>query len=403
MAAYRFAYLSLLVVAGVFSQAYAGPLSSVIFITLLILPVISFILALTARFAFKLSFDNSPVVIEKGERLKLQVLVKNRFIVPCSCVYITAFMPNLNGSNEARLIFSMGAAQKRLLNLTYDTEFRGEYEFILDKAYFYDIFKVFRFKKKLKLSKRVLITPKIHDIIGGAGRSSETEDESTIQSFDYSGGDRSFVRKYKDGDEIKRIHWKLSSKQEDYMVWQTVKNCLPKIYIVCDLTKPAMDEKHGAALTDCILEAALAISLFNIRNDRLSILSYYDCEKAISQRITVSDLNQMYKASEEIARVKSYIGEHGFDEEARKPFMEGDSESVIILITHRGDNELAKLAEELSRIRSFNLILIGRAEAQADSYIKNLKNIKYVTADTYDFRNEISKAVSKIYGSINET
>lgn len=399
MAAYRFAYLSLLVVAGVFSQAYAGPLSSVIFITLLILPVISFILALTARLAFKLSFDNSPIVIEKGERLKLQVLVKNRFIVPCSCVYITAFMPNLNGSNEARLIFSLGAVQKRLLNLTYDTQFRGEYEFTLDKAYFYDIFKIFKFKKKLNQKKSVLITPRIHDISSGAGRSSETEEESTVQSFDHSGGERSFVRKYKDGDEIKRIHWKLSSKQEDYMVWQTVKNSSSKIYIVCDLTKPALDEIHGSVLTDCILEAALALSLFNIKNDRQSILSYYDYEKAISQRMAISDLNQLYKASEEAARVKSYIGEHGFDEEARKPFMEGDSESVIILITHRGDNELAKLAEELSLIRSFNLIVIGKAEAQADNYIKNLKNINYVTADTDDFLNEISKAVSKIYGA----
>ena len=399
MAAYRFAYLSLLVVAGVFSQAYAGPLSSVIFITLLILPVVSFVLALTARLAFKLSFDNSPVMIEKGDRLKLQVLVKNRFIVPCSCVYITAFMPNINGSNEARLIFSLGAAQKRLLNLTYDTEFRGEYEFSLDKAYFYDIFKVFKFKKKLDLKKKVLVTPKIHDIGGGEGHSSDTDEESNIQSFNYSGGDRSFVRKYKDGDEIKRIHWKLSSKQEDYMVWQTVKNCSPKIYIVCDLTKPAFDERYGSAITDCILEAALTISLYNIKNDRLSVLSYYDYEKAISQRLTVSDLKQLYEASEETARVKSYIGEQGFSEEARKPFLEGDNESVIILITHRGDSELAKLAEELSRIKSFNLIVIGKAEEQAENYIKDLKNINYVTADINDFRNEISKAVSQIYGA----
>lgn len=399
MAAYRFAYLSLLVLAGVFSQAYAGPLSSVIFITLLILPAISFILTLTAKLAFKLTFDGSPVTIQKGETLKLQVFVKNRFIVPCSCVYITAFMPNLNGNNEARLNFSMGAAQKRVLNLTYDTQFRGEYEFTLDKAYFYDIFKIFKFKKKLKEKKSVLVTPKIHNIYGGEELPSENEEESAVQSFDYSGGERSFVRKYKDGDEIKRIHWKLSSKQEDYMVWQTVKNGLPKIYIVCDLTKPALDEIRGTELTDCILEAALALCLFNLKNDRLSILSYYDFEKAISQRFSVSDLNHIYSASEEIARVKSYIGEHGFAEEARKPFMEGDGESVIVLITHRGDDELAKLAEELSLIRSFSLFVIGKTEARADNYIKNLKNINYVTADADNFRNEILKAVSQIYGA----
>lgn len=399
MATYRFAYISVLVVAGVFSQAYAGPLSSIIFITLLVLPAVSFILALTARLAFKISYDNSPLVIEKGGCLKLQIMIKNKFIVPCSCAYIVAYMPNLNGNNEARLLFSMGAAQKRMLNLTYDTEFRGEYEFILDRAYFYDIFKIFKFKKKLNLKKSILVTPKIYDIIGGDDRSSETEDESAVQSFDYTGGERSFVRKYMDGDEIKRIHWKLSSKQEDYMVWQTVKNCSPKAYIVCDLTRPMSDEVQGAVLTDCILETALALSLFNIRQDRQSVLSYYDSEKAISQKILISDMNQIYKASEEIARVKSYVGEHGFDEEARKPFIDTDNESIIILITHRGDGQMAKLAEELASIKSFSLILMGKAEPQADNYIKNLKNINYITASPTDFRNEISNAVSKIYGA----
>lgn len=397
MAAYRFAYLSLLLVAGVFSQAYAGPLSSVIFITILVLPVISFILALTARLAFKLSFDKSPVVIEKGERLKLQVMVKNRFVVPCSCVYITAYMPNLNGNNEARLIFSLGAAQKRLLNLTYDTEFRGEYEFNLDRAYFFDVFKIFKFKKKLALKKNILVTPRIYDINGEGGNISQSDEESAVQSFDYSGGERSFVRKYMDGDEIKRIHWKLSSKQDDYMVWQTVKNRSPRVYIVCDLTKPPVDEKQGSMLTDCILEAALALCLYGIKRDRQGILSYYDYEKAISQSMVISDLNQVYKASEEIARVKSYIGEHGFAEEARKPFINGENDSIIILITHSGDNELAKLAEELSLIKGFNLIVMGKAEPQADNYIRNLKNINYVTADINDFQNEISKAVSHIY------
>lgn len=399
MASYRFAYISLLVVAGVFSQAYAGPLSSIIFITFLVLPAVSFILALIARLAFKISFDKSPLVIEKGGCLKLQILIKNRFIVPCSCAYITAYMPNLKGKNEARLLFSMGAAQKRLLNLTYDTEFRGEYEFILDKAYFYDMFKIFKFKKKLNLKKNILVTPNIYDIISGGNLISETNDESAVQSFDYTGGERSFVRKYVDGDEIKRIHWKLSSKQEDYMVWQTVKNCSPKVYIVCDLTKPQLDEIQGAFLTDCILETALALSLFNIRHDRQSELYYFDNEKSVSQRIIISDMNQLYNASEEIAKIKSYVGGHGFAEEAKKPFVNADNESVVILITHRGDNEMAKLAEELSFIKDFSLILIGQAQPQADNYIKNLNNINYITANPNNFRNEISNAVSKIYGA----
>ena len=52
MAVYRFAYIAALAAAVVFSQAYAGHLSSVMLITLAVLPVVSFIFTFTAKIAF---------------------------------------------------------------------------------------------------------------------------------------------------------------------------------------------------------------------------------------------------------------------------------------------------------------------------------------------------------------
>ncbi len=399
MAAYRFAYISLIVIAAVFSQVYRGPMSSVILITVLILPVVTFVINLIGRFAFTLSFEKNPVIIERGGQIRLQVTVKNRFIFPCSCVYITALTPDIGERKEARLVVSLGPLQKRVLNLSYDAKFRGEYEFSIERAYFYDFFKIFKLRKTFKCGNKVTVTPKIYDIGTGRGLTAESEEESVLQSLDKLGSERSYVRKYGEGDEIKRIHWKLSSKQDDYMVWQTAKNHSDETRIVCDITRHGSDDRLNTFYTDCIFEAALAISLYNVRQKRDTLISFFNGEENNIREFPVSLLDDIYKTSEELAKVKNCEIGHSFAEEAEKPFSDREKSGDIILITHIVNNETAKLAEKLSGVKEFSLILIGEYEEEADRYIKKLNNVNYIIIDPDEFQNEIVKIVCRLYGS----
>ena len=228
MAAYRLGYILLLICGAVFSQVYAGHLSSVVFLSLLIMPVVSLLITLIQRFTFKLTFDSVLQKAERGDNLKFQITALNRFILPCSNVLITAIMPGTLDKRDARLIFSLCPFQKKNLYLTYGADFRGEYECTLDKVYFYDYFKIFRIGKKLNITKKILIVPKLYDTDAAEPLSVSSDEESQAQVSAAMGSERSFIRKYADGDDVRRIHWKLSSKWDELIVRERAETLVPR-------------------------------------------------------------------------------------------------------------------------------------------------------------------------------
>ncbi|MCM1298060.1 MAG: DUF58 domain-containing protein [Firmicutes bacterium] len=438
MAAYRLGYILLLLCGAVFSQVYAGHLSSVVFLSLLIMPVISLLLTLIQRFAFQLSFDGSLQKAERGDNLKFRITVLNRFVIPCSNVLITALMPGTLDKREARLIFSLCPFQKKNLYLTYGAEFRGEYECTLDKVFFYDYFKLFRIGKKLNITKKILIMPKLYDTDAAEPLSVSSDEESQVQLATALGSERSFIRKYADGDDVRKIHWKLSSKQEDYMIWQSAQSHTVENIIICDTgnvisiprtQEPAEKKENGgsknrinppkkkenerrgnktrppvfgaadrtnALYSDGILETALAVAFYNIKNDRKTYISYFDGKEKKRTLLPAGSLEQIYTAVEIAAGIKTYSGKPEFADEAKSVFLNNSGKGAV-LITHCRDMSIAKLAEELRALSEFALIIVGRPEENVRKYIENLSGVRFAVIDPENPSAEIPAAVKKIY------
>lgn len=434
MAAYRLGYILLLICGAVFSQVYAGHLSSVVFLSLLIMPVVSLLITLIQRFTFKLTFDSVLQKAERGDNLKFQITALNRFILPCSNVLITAIMPGTLDKRDARLIFSLCPFQKKNLYLTYGADFRGEYECTLDKVYFYDYFKIFRIGKKLNITKKILIVPKLYDTDAAEPLSVSSDEESQAQVSAAMGSERSFIRKYADGDDVRRIHWKLSSKQEDYMVWQSAQSHTVENIVICDTSNvvfasrgqaenPAKAEGGGkkrtnspkrknrrrnsvpvfgaAERTNClysdgILETALAIAFYNTKNDRKTYIDYFDGAEKQRTVLPAGTLEQIYTAVEITAKTKTYNGKPDFAEEAKSVFLNNSGKGAV-LITHCKDMKIARLAEELRALSEFALIIVGRPEENVKRYIENLGGVRFACINPENPSEEIPAAVKKIY------
>lgn len=397
MAFYRFAYIALFAAALAFSQIYAGHLSSVLLITVMVLPVVSLLLTVAARIAFAVTFDTSPAAIEKNKNLNLRVVIKNRFILPCASVCIFASMPGFSEQKNARLIFSLLPLQKKSLNLTYQAKYRGEYEMSLDTVYFYDFLKIFRLKKELLLKKNILVTPRIIETDSDKGMLTAADDESDTSSAASRDGERSFTRKYTDGDDIRRIHWKLSSKQEDYMVWQTAKNMSELTLVICDMTEHSENPAENAMYTDAVLEAALSVSFYNLKNDIQSVICYHDPLENKTENIPITHLSQLYDAASSAAKAKTYSGEPSFYYESRKQFGENFRGAVAVLITHRGDSHLARLAEEISSFSRVNILLTGQAEEGIEAYIKSIRNVRIASVEPDKMLSQLPEAIEKMY------
>lgn len=429
MASYRIGYIFLLICAIVFSQVYAGHLSSVVLLSLLIMPVISLIITLIQRFTFKLTFDGMMQKAERGDDLKIRITVRNRSFIPFSNILITAIMPDTLDKRDARLIFSLRPFQKKSLYMTYAAEFRGEYEYTLNKVYFYDYFKLFRISKRLNITKKILILPKLYDTNASEPLAVSSDEESQAQISANMGGERSFIRKYTDGDELKKIHWKLSSKQEDYMVWQSAKSHSMENIVICDTSnfisvahypgdglKNVADDKkrkgkkkknptpptfRAADRTNClysdgIWEAALAIAFYNAKNDRKTYISYFDGEEKQRIVLPAENAEQIYGAAEISAKAKTYSGKPEFSEEAKNILIDNSGKGVV-LITHCKDMRAARLAEELRAYCEFALIIVGNPEENVRKYIEALSGVKFACINPENPSREIPAAIRKIY------
>lgn len=398
MAVYRFAYIAVLVASVVFSQAYAGHLSSVVLITVIVLPIVSLVLTFIAKTSFTVTFDTSAETIEKNKTLRVRVFIKNNFLFPSSSTYISASMPGLSEKKDARLIFSLSPFQMKNLNLTYTAEYRGEYDISFDTACFYDYLKIFKLKKKIGLHKKITVTPRIIDVASDNGFFAVSDEESENQSINSSKGERSFTRKYAEGDDVRNIHWKLSSKQEDYMVWQNAENLSSQSVIVCDMTYSGTTDKENAAYTDAVLESALAVALYNLKNNCNSLISFYNFKSQKTENIPIEHLSHLYKAASLAATVNSYEGEPSFYTECKKHFTDNNSvKGTAVLITSHCDRELAKLAEELAVFSDVLIIMTGEAEKGVSQYIKSMRNVTVAELDPWNVARDLPAAVGKLY------
>lgn len=396
MAASRIAYAALLVASMAFSQIYAGHLSSVVMITVLILPFASLLMAVIQRFALKLELDCTPITVERGTEVKLQLTVINRFIFPCSTLFVTASMPDIEDQRNAKLVFSLGLLQKKQLNFVYPSNFRGEYEITVNKAYIFDVLKLFKLRKTFDLKKNILVLPKIYITLGGNDHPLSTDEETVVQTSDFTGGERSFVRKYKDGDEIRKIHWKLSSKQEDYMVWQEVKNRFQNAVVFCDAAEYYGDNVKNAQSIDTVLEIGLAACLHNIRQGRSCIFAYYSKEHEQMNFIPVTAMDELYRVSRAAAAIKSYRGDPAFSEQAKKLFNQNENTPQTILITSDNSEELVRLSKDISVISEFSLILAGKAEKSTEESIKALKRVRFSSLERERLDSDISEVLSGV-------
>ena len=397
MTAYRIAYAAFFAAALAFSQVYAGHLSSVTLITVLALPFFSLIIAVIERFALKLVFDCASVTVERGTEVRVQLTVKNRFVFPCSSIFITASMPDIEDKREAKLIFSLGILQTKQLNFLYPSNFRGEFEISVNNAYMYDILKIFKLKKSFNYKKSVLVVPKIYNTVGGGDCGLTTEQETVLQTSDFSGGERSFVRKYSNGDDIRKIHWKLSSKQEDYMVWTDVKNRFQNAVVFCDVSEYSDNKVENAKGIDAVLEIGLAACLYNIKQGRECIFAYYSKKYEQTRRILITSMEEFYTAAVTAASIKSYTGEPSLELEAKKLFNQNENSPATLLITCDNSENLVWLSKEISAYSEFSLILAGKAEAAVENGIQALKKVRFASADCNITQEKISEMLSQIY------
>lgn len=291
-------YLLLIAFVGLISILYNEYIMGILFIIVLLLPLVLLVLLGISCAMVRAELSSMVHVAAKGEKVPITVQLYNPTIFPIYGMQIDLSVRNgfTSKLHKKEILVTMDGRSNLCISFTLQSEYTGNLEIAMKSIRCYDFLKLFSLRKKCKDSIKIAILPNFYEI--------EEEIitnrcalyvESEYYSPTKSGDDPSEVfaiRKYREGDRPHRIHWKLSSKQNQLMIkeFSDPVNCSVLIYL--DLNIPR--DKDYLVYIDALLESALSISYSLLLKKQYHYFAWYD-NTGVCRRIQVLSEKDFYE------------------------------------------------------------------------------------------------------------
>ena len=279
-------YLYMIVFALIFTQALRSPISGVIFVFVLFLPLLSLLYLLIEVLSVKLHLNVSAPEAEKHSPVDFSLTLANESPLPFPFVEAVITVPSDDAVRciSQRTMLSLIPFGNYVIEKRLSFAYRGSYQIGVSELYFYDFFRLFRYRVKLGLFRELFVTPRRLQMDSeGGGEDQQEETETVVLLRGQDNTELSEIRSYQPGDSLRSVHWKLSSKTQDLMVRQYARNADRQTFLFVDTAKRYDPEDKrflpdvNEYTTDGIIEGALALALRALRRGGYTVtLVWYD-------------------------------------------------------------------------------------------------------------------------------
>ncbi len=273
MAKYRILYALLFISSVAFALSYESRLSFILLVSVTALPVVTLILLILSGLLLKLEVLPDTVFVSKRQTFGVAVRVTNRFIVPVSPMLITCTFHDEDGNVIAgrKLVLSANALRQSEYVFRGNIRYRGEYILGVEDATVYDLLRIFRFRVRKKPTCTITVTPRRIQLDEAASICTDDYDSDITKISFMDSSSFSSVRPYEDGDLLKRVHWKLSAKQDELMVKQPEQNLGSSALIITDMHSFSPEAEDDLRAADAAAETALALTRKIIEDGRTAV------------------------------------------------------------------------------------------------------------------------------------
>ena len=258
----RLIYLVIVIAAFIFSQALYDAVSLLTLLVLLILPILSILLAIASIPLISIKTSVSNNLLKRFDPFLMRISIRNisPFVSPSFKVVCT--VPDSTGLKMEKIVFLLNSPCGRRGYFDYKCFFanRGLYCVRVESIEFYDFLRLIKLKKNIKKEINVQSAPRNIELDFPINSELQNQENTNLvgTSVVIDGGDMIGVRDYQFGDNIKNVHWKLSSKSDNLVMKSFAEDVFDQAYVIADLSA-YYDEITSKSLTDCIVEATIAI------------------------------------------------------------------------------------------------------------------------------------------------
>ncbi len=238
-------YLILLGISLVFTQALLSKISHIFFWFLFLLPLVLIVYTLIAKSTISVDMLSESATTEKNTPYTYEFRIHNRSILALPFIEAQVSIPQSNSvrCTERTVRLSMAPLTSYHMKNTVSFRFRGTYDIGVKCFYIYDFFRLFRARVDVENITTVYVLPRrltLDDTLAQAVSDSTTRTVRSPLVVDKL--EVSDIRDYQNGDSLKSIHWKLSSKSENFIVKDYNTGTSNQTVVFCDLTPHFPDE-----------------------------------------------------------------------------------------------------------------------------------------------------------------
>jgi len=235
-------------------------------IVLVILPVASCIVSFLLFMRLKVT-HKQPFTVSKNTPATLIVTVHNHTFMPLGRVGVTLDYDAdaINLSQNATISISPYGMNR--LEIPFEVEFRGIYPLGVESVQLTDISGLFTFTRKINAAKTITCLPGIGSLPHFSLTMRLASQESSrhdIRDEDYS--TISDIRPYLPTDSIKRVHWKLTAKRNEWLVKNFQSNARNTVTVIIDTVRLPLAPRQSYALEDSIVESSLGLVKYCLGN-----------------------------------------------------------------------------------------------------------------------------------------
>ena len=186
---------------------------------LLALPLVA--AAVVARTRFRLSCSRSvaPARVPVGHAAEVRLVLENVSFLPTGLLLLEDEVPYTLGGRPRFTVDRIGPGQKRTVRYPVRSDARGRYRLGPLRLRLADPFGLVELTRSFSATDQLTVVPAVHPLpavrMGGAW---ESGGESVSRSVAIRGDDDAATREYRNGDDLRKVHWRSTARVGKLMV-----------------------------------------------------------------------------------------------------------------------------------------------------------------------------------------
>jgi uncharacterized protein (DUF58 family) len=188
-------------------------------ILLLALPVVSLLVALRSRVRLAAARVVNPPRTPVGTPARVHLILQNLARIPTGVLLVEDTLPFALGTRPRFVLDHVWSRFRREVSYDIRADLRGRYPIGPLTVRLTDPFGLVELRRAFSETATVIITPKVHKLpsvrlLGEWSGSGESRPRSVASA----GEEDATVRAYRDGDDMRRVHWRATAHHGELMV-----------------------------------------------------------------------------------------------------------------------------------------------------------------------------------------